>query len=104
LAIAPPRAAPPKTPATNSPPSRPIISLLTSGLEGTPILAIFDSAGNLHYAGGYYDHPSAVNPLDEDIHLRFLAHTSSEALPVFGCAVSPRLKKSLNPLRFLPDE
>lgn len=67
------------------------------GLEAAPVLLIFDSAGILRYAGGYYDHPATITPLDERIHTLFTANAKVETLPVFGCAVSPRLQKSLDP-------
>jgi hypothetical protein len=68
------------------------------GLEAAPILTIFDSAGRLRYAGGYYDHPAEINPVDEKIYKQFEIGTVIESLPIFGCAVSPRLKKTLDPL------
>jgi hypothetical protein len=71
---------------------------LRFGLEAAPVLIVFDSAGRLRYAGGYYAHPAAITPLDERIYARLAAGAGVEALPVFGCAVSSRLQKSLNPL------
>ena len=72
------------------------------GLEAAPVLLMFDSAGKLRYAAGYYDSPATVNPLDEKIHAQFLAHARIEALPIFCCAVSPRLQRSLDPIRLSP--
>jgi hypothetical protein len=69
------------------------------GLEAAPVLLIFDSAGRLRYAGGYYDHPATITPLDERIHTQVRAGASVEGLPVFGCAVSARLRKSIDPLQ-----
>jgi len=71
------------------------------GLEAAPVLVIFNSAGRLRYAGGYYDHPATITPLDERIHAQLAAGAKVEPLPVFGCAVSPRLQKSLDPLRLV---
>jgi hypothetical protein len=71
------------------------------GLEAAPILVIFDSAGTLRYAGGYYAHPATITPLDEKIYKQLVAGVKVEPLPVFGCAVSPRIKKSLDPWRFV---
>jgi hypothetical protein len=68
------------------------------GLEAAPVLIVFDSAGRLRYAGGYYSHPAAISPLDERIYAQVAAGANVEPLPVFGCAVSSRLQKSLNPL------
>jgi hypothetical protein len=68
------------------------------GLEAAPVLIVFDSAGQLRYAGGYYAHPATITPLDERIYAQLAARSKVEPLPVFGCAVSSRLQKSLNPL------
>jgi hypothetical protein len=72
------------------------------GLEAAPVLVMFDSAGKLRYAAGYYDNPATVISLDEKIHVQFLAHARIEPLPIFGCAVSPQLQRSLDPLRLSP--
>jgi hypothetical protein len=69
------------------------------GLEAAPVLIMFDPAGKLRYAGGYYAHPATVNPLDERLYAQLAAAGNVEPLPVFGCAVSARLQKSLDPLR-----
>jgi hypothetical protein len=68
------------------------------GLEAAPVLLAFDAPGRLRYAGGYFDHPSTVTSLDEKIYARIVAGESPRALPVFGCAVSPRLQDSVDPL------
>jgi hypothetical protein len=68
------------------------------GLEAAPVLIAFDGTGGLRYAGGYYAHPSTVWPLDERIHAQLASGQTPEPLPVFGCAVSPRLQESLDPL------
>jgi hypothetical protein len=68
------------------------------GLEAAPVLVVFDSAGRLRYAGGYYAHPATITPLDERIYAQLAAGANVEPLPVFGCAVSSRLQISLNPL------
>jgi len=68
------------------------------GLEAAPVLIVFDSAGRLRYAGGYYSHPATITPLDERIYAQLATGAKVEPLPVFGCAVSSRLQKSLNPL------
>jgi hypothetical protein len=71
------------------------------GLEAAPVLLVFDSAKRLRYAGGYYAHPSTIAPLDEKIYSKLAAGANVEPLPVFGCAVSSGLQKSLDPLRLL---
>jgi hypothetical protein len=69
------------------------------GLEAAPVLIAFDLAGRLRYAGGYYAHPATTTPLDERIETQLAGGGDIEPLPVFGCAVSARLQKSLDPLR-----
>jgi hypothetical protein len=68
------------------------------GLEAAPLLLIFDSGGRLRYVGGYYSHSGTITPLDERIHAQLSAGAEIDPLPVFGCAVSPRLQKALDPL------
>ena len=68
------------------------------GLEAAPVLFVFDPAGRLRYAGGYYSHPATIFPQDEKIHAQLLQGVTPEPLPVFGCAVSPRLQKAVDPL------
>ena len=68
------------------------------GLEAAPVLVGFDVAGQLRYAGGYYNHPSTVSPLDERIHAQLERGAVPESLPVFGCAVSARLQTFMNVL------
>ena len=72
--------------------------VLKFGLEAAPVLIVVDSTGQLLYVGGYYDHPAAITPLDERIHAQLAKREGVEPLPVFGCAVSARLQKSLDPL------
>jgi hypothetical protein len=68
------------------------------GIEAAPLLIAFDAAGRLRYAGGYYNHPSTIFPLDEKIHAQLAQGAAPAPLPVFGCAVSPRLQASVDPL------
>jgi hypothetical protein len=68
------------------------------GLEAAPVLIMFNRAGKLRYAGGYYAHPATIHPMDERLHAQLAAAGKIEPLPVFGCAVSARLQKALDPL------
>ncbi|PYO03416.1 MAG: hypothetical protein DMD91_01030 [Candidatus Rokuibacteriota bacterium] len=68
------------------------------GLEAAPVLIAFDATGRLRYAGGYFAHPSTGSPLDEKIYAQLADAASPDPLPVFGCAVSARLQKSVDPL------
>lgn len=68
------------------------------GIEAAPVLIAFDAGGRLLYVGGYYNHPSTLFPLDEKIHAELAQGTIPKPLPVFGCAVSQRLQKSVDPM------
>jgi hypothetical protein len=68
------------------------------GIEAAPVLIAFDAGGRLRYLGGYYNHPSTLFPLDEKIHAELAQGAIPKPLPVFGCAVSQRLQKSVDPM------
>jgi len=72
--------------------------LASFGVEATPLLVVLDPSNHVRYAGGYTERKQG--PVIDD--LRILAEaqrTSSLAsLPVFGCAVSDRLKRALGVL------
>ncbi len=68
-------------------------------VTAVPLLVIAAPDGSIRYAGGYTTHKQGPDPRD----LQILAEARSTgsvlgALPIFGCAVSERLKKILNPL------
>jgi len=71
------------------------VELARLGVEAAPLLVVLDPENHVRYAGGYTDRKQG--PVIED--LRILAearHASMLAsLPVFGCAVSDRLKRAL---------
>lgn len=68
------------------------------GIEAGPVLLAYDASGRLDYLGGYFDHPAAREPRDQALQARLLRGERPEPLPIFGCAVSPRLRRSLDPL------
>lgn len=68
------------------------------GLEAAPVLIALDAAGRLQYAGGYYDHPATISPRDGSVHAQLASGGAPTPLPVFGCAVSAGLKRSIDPL------
>jgi hypothetical protein len=68
------------------------------GLEAAPVLFAFTRDGRLAYAGGYFDKAAAVVALDERIVSEVQRGLPTEPLPVYGCAVSPQLQKSVDPL------
>jgi hypothetical protein len=67
-------------------------------LEAAPVLLAFDAGGRMRYAGGYFNHPSAIFPQDAGIHAELAQGATPKPLPVYGCAVSPRLQKKVDPL------
>jgi hypothetical protein len=67
-------------------------------LQVAPVLFAFARDGRLAYAGGYFDRPAAVVALDERIISEVQRGAPAEPLPVYGCAVSPELQKSVDPL------
>jgi hypothetical protein len=69
------------------------------GLESAPVLALLENSDRLSYLGGYYDHPAASNPLDQQLKAALANGSFPDPLPIFGCATSPRLQNALNPLR-----
>lgn len=68
------------------------------GLEVAPVLFAFDAGGRMEYAGGYFDRPAAVTALDERVVADLRRGSEPKALPVYGCAVSAALQKTVDPL------
>ncbi len=77
--------------------------LTAMGLESAPVLALFDDKDEIHYLGGYYDHPSASNPLDQRLRAAIARGETADPLPIFGCAVSQRLKEAFDPYGMVYD-
>lgn len=67
-------------------------------LEAAPVMFELDADGRLRYAGGYFDHPSALRPLDESLHARIGRGEPVAPLPVYGCAVGAALREKVDPL------
>lgn len=70
----------------------------TLGLSAAPVLVVLDGEDRLRYAGGYFDHPAAVNPRDLEVLSALDAQGAAEALPVFGCALEESLRRAVDPL------
>jgi hypothetical protein len=68
------------------------------GLQVAPVLFAFTADGRLAYAGGYFDRPAAVVALDQRIVSDVEHGIDAQPLPVYGCAVSPELQKTVDPL------
>jgi hypothetical protein len=66
-------------------------------VSGVPLLALVGTDGALDYAGGYTD--SKQGPVIRDLELIETARTGriENVLPLFGCAVSRKLEKVLDP-------
>lgn len=78
-------------------------TLAAMGLESAPVLAVFDSDGAIRYLGGYYDHPAAANPRDQRLRQALAAGEAPAPLPIYGCAVSERLKQAFDPYGIVYD-
>lgn len=71
--------------------------LAEMGLESAPVLALFDADARVQYLGGYYDHPSASRPLDLRLREALGRGEPVAPLPIYGCAVSERLREAFDP-------
>jgi hypothetical protein len=65
------------------------------GIEAAPILVALDPSGHVRYAGGYTDRKQG--PVIDDLRILEAARHPDivASLPVFGCAISDRLKREL---------
>jgi hypothetical protein len=72
--------------------------LAALGIEAAPILIAIDPSSRVLYSGGYTDRKQG--PVFHDLETLAAArgHVDVAALPVFGCATSERLQKSLQRL------
>jgi hypothetical protein len=72
--------------------------LARMGIEATPMLLAVDPGGVVRYAGGYTDRKQG--PVIEDARILDAARRPERvaSLPVFGCAVSERLRAELSTL------
>jgi hypothetical protein len=71
--------------------------LATYGIESAPMLIAADAEGQIRYAGGYTDRKQG--PIIDDLRILREARDAGgllRSLPIFGCAVSERLKRSLS--------
>lgn len=73
--------------------------LLTKyGVEAAPLLMIFDPQGRQRYVGGYTSRKQLLDIQDRAILGQLQSGQEVEPLPLFGCAVSGRLKSLVDPL------
>jgi hypothetical protein len=69
--------------------------LASYGIEAAPSMILADPAGNIRYSGGYTDRKQG--PVIEDLRILNAVRNREDVpnLPLFGCAVSARLKSDL---------
>lgn len=72
-----------------------VADLTTYGIEAAPSLIVVDPTGRVLYAGGYTDRKQGPSIDDLRIMQASRDGASVAALPLFGCAVSERLKANL---------
>jgi hypothetical protein len=70
--------------------------LATLGIEAAPLLVAVDAAGHVRYAGGYTSRKQGPDIEDQRLLREARNQGLVEALPLFGCAVSDRLKYDLS--------
>jgi hypothetical protein len=68
------------------------------GIESVPLLVVVDADRSIRYAGGYTRRQQGADISDLSIIRDLRANTAIDDLPVFGCAVSRRLKGLADPL------
>jgi hypothetical protein len=69
--------------------------LARRGLESAPLLAVLSPSDRVSYVGGYTDRKQGPDIRDGQIFAEAQRGGGPKALPVFGCAVSERLKSAL---------
>lgn len=67
-------------------------------IDGAPVLIVPDGEGGIAYAGGYFDSPAAVRALDQQILAEVDGGRPPTRLPLFGCAVDPKLADERDPI------
>lgn len=67
-------------------------------IEAAPMLLVLGPDGHIGYRGGYTEHAQGAEPQDARIIASAMAAAPPAALPLFGCAVSKRLQRLLDPL------
>lgn len=67
-------------------------------VESAPLLIITDNTGTIRYSGGYTSRKQGLDNQDLRIIQSILDGEQYSELPVYGCAVSKRLKDLIDPL------
>ncbi len=69
------------------------------GIESAPLMIVDDAHGVIRYAGGYTSRKQGLDYQDQAIVHQLLSGAEVDPLPLFGCAVSQRLKQMVDPFR-----
>ncbi|MEO6952088.1 MAG: hypothetical protein ABI321_09760 [Polyangia bacterium] len=72
-------------------------------VEAVPLYVVVDPAGSVRYTGGYTSRKQGPDPRDLEILASLRANHEVAALPLFGCAASHTLQRTLDPLVRLSD-
>ncbi len=67
-------------------------------VSAAPLFVVIAPDGTVRYAGGYTERKQGPDPRDLNILADARADRAVTTLPVFGCAVSARLRSAMNPL------
>lgn len=68
------------------------------GVESAPLLVVTDRDGTIKYAGGYTHRKQGLDYQDQSIVRQLVAGSQVDSLPLYGCAVSQRLKRIIDPM------
>jgi hypothetical protein len=68
------------------------------GVEAVPALLIADPEGRVVYSGGYTDRKQARRIVDLELYTNIREHREVKPLPLYGCAVSKKLRRAIDPL------
>lgn len=68
------------------------------GVESAPLLVVADRNGTIKYAGGYTRRKQGLDYQDQSIVRQLMAGGQVDPLPLYGCAVSQRLKRIVDPM------
>ncbi len=68
------------------------------GVESAPLMVVTDKDGRIQYSGGYTNRKQGLDYQDRAIVQRLMLGEKVDSLPVFGCAVSQRLKQIVDPI------
>lgn len=68
------------------------------GIEAAPLLVVADPSGRVRYAGGYTDRKQGPRIRDLELIAALRDERETDAIPLYGCAVSRSLQQAFDPL------